>query len=366
MRKIKVDLKRLKYDIIIGKGAISRISGVISGIGFKGPVVVISDRNVRALFGKYISKGLLSLPNRVINIDVPASERAKSIDVFQATIRRIAKATRKHKPLIVAIGGGVVGDLSGFIAATFRRGVPVIQVPTTLLAGVDSSIGGKTGIDIPEAKNLIGAFKQPEAVIVDTEFLKALPERQLVNGMGEVIKYGVIKNPGLFRYLEHNIAKIFRKDDAAFARVLYDCALIKARIVEKDEFDAKDIRIILNFGHTLGHAVEAASGYSDGYNHGESVGLGMLMASGIALRLGILTQRDHDRIKDLVKRAGLPLLAGRLAVQKVMGAYSHDKKFVKGLNRFVLPVRIGGVVVREGISENLIKAVVREHVREQN
>jgi 3-dehydroquinate synthase len=240
----------------------------------------------------------------------------------------------------------------------------LIQVPTTLLAGVDSSIGGKTGIDIPEAKNLIGAFKQPLAVIVDTEFLKALPERQLVSGMGEVIKYGIIKDPELFKYLERNISKILQKDHAALARVLYDSALIKARIVEKDEFDTKDIRIILNFGHTLGHAVEAASGYSEGYSHGESVGLGMLMASGIALKLGLLAGKDYDRIRGLVEKAGLPSSAGILSVKRIMGSCSHDKKFVKGLNRFVLPTRIGDVVVREGIPEKLIRTVVREHVRE--
>jgi len=283
--------------------------------------------------------------------------------VFQDTVKKVSHKTRTHRPLILALGGGVVGDLAGFVAATFRRGVPYIQLPTTLLAQVDSAIGGKVGIDLPEAKNLIGAFYQPKAVLEDTDFLGTLPARQVRNGMGEVIKYAVIQSPELFRYLEDNIKSVLSLETNAIEKVISECAAIKAWVVEKDERDVKDIRIALNFGHTLGHAIEAASGYSGAYNHGESVALGMLLACEMAMRLDMLKDGDFQRIKALIRKAGLPgRIEGGISVQKIMEAHEYDKKFSAGVNRFVLPTGIGAVEVIEDIPELLIKTVLKEYV----
>jgi len=363
MKKVRVDLKERGYDIIIGRGAVSVLQQLIQQTRFTGPVIVITDTVVMSKTADIVMPALSSLSNEVHRITVPASERSKSIEVFQDTVKKVSHKTRTHRPLILALGGGVVGDLAGFVAATFRRGVPYIQLPTTLLAQVDSAIGGKVGIDLPEAKNLIGAFYQPKAVLEDTDFLGTLPARQVRNGMGEVIKYAVIQSPELFRYLEDNIKSVLSLETNAIEKVISECAAIKAWVVEKDERDVKDIRIALNFGHTLGHAIEAASGYSGAYNHGESVALGMLLACEMAMRLDMLKDGDFQRIKALIRKAGLPgRIEGGISVQKIMEAHEYDKKFSAGVNRFVLPTGIGAVEVIEDIPELLIKTVLKEYV----
>lgn len=361
MKNIKVDLKARSYDIFVGTGAIKKLPSIIKAMKFDGPVVVVTDKTVSAKTSNITAPVLKDLVNDVVRVVVPATEKSKSIKVFKDTIQKISKKTKTYKPLIVGIGGGVVGDLSGFIAATYRRGVPIIHIPTTLLAQVDSSVGGKVGVDLPEAKNLVGAFWQPKAVLMDTDFLKTLPKRQVSNGLGEIIKYGVIARGGLFSFLEQNIKDILSLEAKVMEKVVYECAAIKASVVEKDEFDAKDIRIMLNFGHTLGHAIEAASGYED-YNHGESVALGMVLAGEIALRLDMLKEKDLDRIKGLIKKAGLPLNTHGVKVKDILAAYGFDKKFVSGSNRFVLPKKIGTVEVVEDIPGILIRTVLREHV----
>ena len=361
MKNIKVDLKARSYDIFVGAGAVKKLPSIIKDMKFDGPVVVVTDKIVSAKTSSITAPVLKDLVNDVVRVVVPATEKSKSIKVFKDTIQKISEKTKTYKPLIVGIGGGVVGDLSGFIAATYRRGVPVIHIPTTLLAQVDSSVGGKVGVDLPEAKNLVGAFWQPKAVLMDTDFLKTLPKRQVSNGLGEIIKYGVIARGGLFSFLEQYIKDILSLEAKVMEKVVYECASIKARVVEKDEFDVKDIRIMLNFGHTLGHAIEAASGYED-YNHGESVALGMVLAGEIALRLDMLKEKDLDRIKGLIKKAGLPLNTHGVKVKDILTAYGFDKKFVSGSNRFVLPKKIGTVEVVEDIPGILIRTVLREHV----
>lgn len=362
MKKINVNLKKKSYDIFVGSGAVRRLPKFLKTMEFSGPVVMITDKTVALKTSKIIGPVLESIPNDILRVVLPPSEKSKSIEVFQDTIQKISKKTKTHRPVILAVGGGVVGDLAGFVAATYRRGVPLIQIPTTLLAQVDSAIGGKVGIDIPEAKNFIGAFWQPKIVLIDTDFLTSLPIRQVRNGLGEVIKYGVIKKGGFFEFLEDNIEDILALKKNVLEKVIFKCVSIKADIVAKDEFDVKDIRIILNFGHTLGHAVEAASGYSKSLNHGESVALGMVIASEIAYKLDMLEKKSLDRIKKLIKKAGLPVKLKGMLVEDIMKAYSYDKKFTKGANRFVFPNEIGSVEIIEAIPELPIRSALSEYV----
>lgn len=361
MKRIKVKLKERSYDIIVAKGAIKRLPNVLREIGKSAPVVIITDRTVEEKCKKLIAPAVKKLPGKVIKIVLPPGEAAKSLKVFRRTSEKIAQETKTHRPVIVAIGGGVVGDLAGFIAATYRRGVPLVQVPTTLLSQVDSSIGGKVGIDLPQAKNLIGAFWQPKAVLIDTDFLKTLPLRQIRNGLAEVIKYGIIKKKELFTFLEKNLGAVMALKPKVLEKIVSDCASIKAAIVEKDELDSKDIRIALNFGHTLGHAIETASGYSNKYNHGEAISLGMIMAGEIALKRKIFKEEELYRIEALFYAAGLPVKLKKISLEKVLKAHLYDKKFTKGANRFVLPDAIGSVCITEDVPIGQIKSVLKKY-----
>lgn len=360
MKKIKLKLGDRSYDIIVGRGTLGELPYVVKKFDRNPPVVLICDRTAAAKGRSIISPAIEKISNRVIKILVGPGEKAKSLDVFAGVVKTVASRTRKHRPVIIAVGGGVAGDLAGFVAATYRRGVPLVQVPTTLLAQVDSSVGGKTGIDLPAAKNLVGAFWQPEKVIIDTDFLKTLPGRHFSNGMSEVIKYGIIKSAGLFRFLEKNISRVNARDPEMLERVISECVSIKSGVVEKDELDKKDIRIILNFGHTLGHAIETASGYSNRYNHGESVAVGMVMAGEIAVRLGLFDRADQERVKALLKRAGLPTFIKKIPVNSILKSYRYDKKFTSGQNRFVVPLAIGKVNVADSVDEDLIRGVIKD------
>jgi 3-dehydroquinate synthase len=366
MKKIKVDLGKRSYPVHIGKGVFGGLAEVVRKTGFTGPVVIVTDRIVKTKTAEITSKNIKKIAAETVEIVVPASERSKCIDVYQSVISRISDKTKKHKPLIIALGGGVVGDLAGFVAASFRRGVPFIQVPTTLLAQVDSSVGGKVGIDLAEAKNLVGAFYQPRCVLADIDFLRTLPPKQIRNGLAEIIKYAIIKDKEFFDILDAGMTKILSLDALLLEKVIARCVAIKARVVEKDEFDDKDVRIILNFGHTLGHAIESASSYSSEYNHGESVAVGMIMASEIAFKLGLFSKKSLDRIKALVSKAGLPLKAKNVSPSRVLKTCEFDKKFTRGSNRFVLPRSIGKVTVVEDIPALLIKDIVRRYVGKQN
>jgi 3-dehydroquinate synthase len=362
MKNIKVNLGERSYKISIGAGAIGDLSRLVGSAKFKGPAVLITDKVIASKLKAEVRAVQHQLPFDCHNIVIPASERSKSLKVYTDTMRKISKKTRMHRPLVIALGGGVVGDLAGFVAATFRRGVPYVQIPTTLLAQVDSSIGGKVGIDLPEAKNLVGAFYQPKAVLIDTGVLGTLPLKQIRNGLGEIIKYAVIKSPSLFELLEGKMKDFLLLKKKMLEKVIYECAAIKARIVEKDEFDRKDVRIALNFGHTLGHAIEAASEYSKAHNHGESVAIGMLLAGEISMRLGMFKEKDLVRIKDLIKKAGLPVKAHGVPAKGIIHSYLYDKKFTAGASRFVLPKRIGSVVVVEDIPELLVKNALKNYV----
>lgn len=362
MKKIHVRLKDRGYNVCAGSGALRALEGIVDGISFSGPLVVITDRTVWGKLSKKINPYLKSLPNEIIFIFVPSGEKAKSLRVFMKVVQSLSKRTRGYRPLVVALGGGVIGDLAGFVAATYRRGVSLLQMPTTLLAQVDSSIGGKVAVDIPEAKNMVGTFYQPKAVLTDTDLLDTLPKKEIRNGLAEMIKYGVISDTGFFSFLEKNVDGIMALEKNIISEGVLRCARIKARVVESDEFDQKDIRIILNFGHTLGHAVESASGYQ-GYTHGEAVAIGMVMAGQIALEMGYLGAQHLKRIVELLERVSLPTKAEDLLSEDIIKSYYFDKKFISGKNRFVLPEKIGKVVIAENIPLELIKKVVKNYAK---
>jgi len=363
MKNIKVKLGSRSYNIIVGKNALNRLEGVLKVNSANVPIFVITNKKINSLHGRRLKKVLKKISQNVHFCEVPDSEKAKSFPVYIKTVKTLAHFARKTKPLVIAFGGGVVGDLAGFVASAYKRGVPYVQIPTTLLAQVDSAIGGKVAIDIKEAKNIVGDFYQPKLVISDLNFLKTLSKRELQNGLSEVIKYGVIKDKELFAFLEKNLEKVLKADPKTMEHVVSRCAKIKARVVAKDELDTKGLRAILNFGHTVGHAIEAASKYKR-ITHGAAVAKGMIVASDIAVNLKMLKENDRKRIVSLIEKVSPKLNLKRIKVKDIIEALSYDKKFVSGVNRFILPKKIGSVKVVDGVPQKLILSVINKGVLE--
>ena len=357
MKRIRLTLAKSSYDIIIGQGIINRLAPLVKKLSLGQDSVIITNPLIRRKLGRSIESALLKGGLSVKFFEVSDTEKSKSIATLTRLINRIAKYDVKKKTFIIAFGGGVIGDLAGFVAAIYKRGVPYIQIPTTLLAQIDSSIGGKTGIDLTLGKNLIGAFNQPRLVLSDVQYLKYLPAPQLRSGLAEAIKYGVIKDPTLFRFLEKNHKYIVGKNLRMLEILVSACSKIKAGIVERDEREEKGLRTILNFGHTVGHALEAASGYR-GLSHGEAVALGMIAASRISHRLGMLNSINLKRIESLIRKAGLPAKIRDVKFKEVMSAFQHDKKFISGKNRLVLPLSIGKVTIVEDVPLAVIDETV--------
>ena len=360
MKKIRVHLKERSYDILIGAGLLKKAGSYIKKLGIGGDAVVITNKEILRLYRRSLEASLKKCAFTVKFETVPDSEKAKSSPTALKLISRIAAYDRRRSLFIIAFGGGVVGDLAGFVAATYKRGIPYVQIPTTLLAEVDSAIGGKTAIDLNIAKNLVGAFYQPKLVISDISFIETLPVRQIRNGLAEIIKYAVIEDPRLFAFLEKNFNKILLGDRAALEYVIARSSAIKARAVEADEYDKTGVRAVLNFGHTVGHAIEAASSYSSGYNHGEAIAVGMIAACDMALKLKLIARRDEERIRSLIRRVGLPDRIKGLSLSKIYGALMHDKKFTAGRMRLVLPISIGRVKVAEGVGAKIVKDAVKK------
>ncbi|MFA6078481.1 MAG: 3-dehydroquinate synthase [Candidatus Omnitrophota bacterium] len=363
MKKIRVSLGDRSYDILIGHGIIKNAGAISRSLDIGKDAVIVTNKTLAGLYRKPLERSFAKAGITTRFELVPDSEKAKSLIVLTRLLQRIASYDKNRSIFIVAFGGGVIGDLAGFTAAIYKRGIPYIQIPTTLLAQVDSSIGGKTAIDLPVAKNLIGAFYQPRAVISDISITGSLSLRQVKNGLAEIIKYGVIKDPRLFSYLEKNYKKILSHNKKALEYAVLSSAAIKARTVEADEFDNKGRRVILNFGHTVGHAIEAASEYAGKYDHGEAVAIGMIAASRIGLELGLADSRDIGRIMCLIKAAGLPVAAKGVRLSRVYNSLLHDKKFAAGRNRFVLPVKIGHVKTVSGVPVDTVKKAIQEVIK---
>ena len=359
MKKTKVDLGKRSYENLIGPGVLSNLRSVLKKLKLGKVAVVVTNPTINRLYGAMMKNALKNSGLEVHFVEVPDSEESKSNSECLNLIERFADLDQGKGIFVIAFGGGVIGDLAGFAASIYRRGRPYIQVPTTLLAQVDSSIGGKVAIDLPCGKNLIGSIYQPRLVLSDTSFLDSLDITQVRQALAEIIKYAIIKDCQFFQFLEKHLDEILKLNQEKLRYIIEVCSQIKAKIVEQDEFDTKGKRIILNFGHTTGHALEAASGYTQEYPHGNAVALGMLVACAIAVQLKILSAQVAKRIEKLIKKAGLPTRISGLKLEDILKAQAHDKKFSGGKNRFVLPCRIGKVLVKENVPEAIITKAIK-------
>ena len=362
-KKIKVDLGKRSYDILIGSGICSKLKGILKRLKPPKVAIVVTNPTINQFYGSLIKESLKD-PQLIVHIEeVADSEESKSARVCINLIERFANLDKGRGIFVIAFGGGVIGDLAGFCASVYRRGVPYIQVPTTLLAQVDSAIGGKVAIDLACGKNLIGSFYQPCLVLSDIRFLGSLSARQIKSALAEIIKYAVIADKNLFAYLEKHLEEILKLKQEKLQYIIELCSRIKAGIVEEDETDKCGKRIILNFGHTIGHALEAASGYTEVYPHGYAVALGMLVACELARQLKLVSPKTTQRIEGLIERAGLPTQISGLKLEDIFNAQKHDKKFSGGKNRFVLPLGIGKVVVREALPQGIITKAIKSRMR---
>jgi 3-dehydroquinate synthase len=339
---LRVDLAERSYDIEIGAGNLPGLGGFLAARGDVSRAVVITDENVQEPHATAAAESLLAASVDVDIIAIEPGEPSKSVDMAAGLWNGMLELEADRKSVVVAVGGGVVGDLAGFVAATYARGVPFLQVPTSLLAQVDSAVGGKVGINLPGAKNMVGAFKQPLGVLIDTATLATLPDREYRSGLGEVVKYGVILDADFFDYLERHVDPLNARDRDALVHVVTRCCRLKADVVEKDETETTGLRAVLNYGHTFAHAFETLSGYGQ-MLHGEAVSIGMLCASRLAERLGRVGADFTDRQEALLERFGLPVDVPDLPHQEVTDLMMRDKKVAHGKLRFILPVAMGKV-----------------------
>jgi len=358
MKKIKVRLGKRSYPIIIGSNILPKIGTILNNLEVGKDAFIITNPKIWSLYGARLTNALKKEAFSVNCEKIPDKETSKSNKQVVRLLEKLSRADKKRGTFIIAFGGGVVGDVAGFVASIYKRGIPYIQIPTTLLGQVDSAIGGKVAIDLDIAKNLVGAFYQPRLVLSDMSFLKTLPSREIKSGFGEIIKYGIIQDRGLFSFIEENLKKLLKLDKKSTEYVIHRCSSIKAKIVERDENDTKALRAILNYGHTIGHGIEAAAKYSKLYKHGEAIALGMIIEASIAASLGILKRGEKERIESLIKNAGLPVKIRGLKLKDMLLAQSYDKKIIHGVNRFVLPVRIGRVRIVENIPKNVISRAI--------
>ncbi len=355
-----VALNERSYVINIDEGILAR-SGEITraALGEKTRrIMLISNQRVHNHYGKTIEKSLKRAGFTAYTHLIGDSERAKSIRTAERAWAFLIANSFERSDGIIALGGGVVGDLAGFVAAVFLRGVDYVQIPTTLLAQIDSSVGGKTAVNHALGKNLIGAFHQPRAVIIDPQTLRTLPKRELQAGLYEAIKYGVIRDRALADFILTSLDKVESLDPATLTQIITRCCEIKAEVVTADERES-NLRRILNFGHTVGHALEAVTGYRR-LKHGEAVGYGMKCASAIAEKIGIIRSADAGVIRDGVDALGRLPRIDDLKSREVIAAMAHDKKIAQGKLFFILPTTIGEVVVRDDVAPGVIHAAVRE------
>jgi 3-dehydroquinate synthase len=355
MKRIDVRLGQNSYSIEIGSGILSQTGLKLKALGLKDKAVIITNPVVRKLYGAVLKQSLIAAGFKTIILEVPDGEEYKSLESAGKLYQQLAEFGVERSTPILALGGGVIGDLAGFVAATYMRGVPLVQLPTTLLAQGDSSIGGKTAVNHGKLKNEIGAFYQPRVTISDISTLKTLPAKELTNGLCEVIKHAFIKDEQFFVYLEKNLDLIKSLDDNVLETIVAKSAQIKATVVESDEKDM-GLRNILNFGHTVGHAVESVSNFR--VAHGQAVSIGMVAAAKIAAESGIMDYETVPRLINLLDRAGLMTKLPQLEVRQVIQAMRFDKKALSGKIRFVLPRSIGQVFITNDVNPVLVEKVL--------
>src|SRR5919106_3696199 len=340
MQTLSVSLGDRSYPIYVGDGILVRAGEFLAQAGLNGKVAIISNPTVALLYLDPIHEALTHAGFKVTPVLVPDGEEHKDLKSLASIYDRLIADRFDRKSCIMALGGGVVGDLAGFAAASYLRGIPYVQVPTTLLAQVDSSVGGKPAVNHQNGKNLIGAFYQPRVVLIDVNVLRSLSRRELIAGLAEIIKYGIIEDPALFTLLEEKMDKVIGLDRELLVEIIATSCAIKARVVEKDERE-DDYRTVLNFGHTIGHALEAVTEYRN-YLHGEAVGIGMVQAAAISVQRGFCDQRSHERIRKLIRKAGLPLeIPPQVSRQRLIQSMEVDKKSAGGKIKFVMCAGIG-------------------------
>lgn len=352
MRKVRVRLGSNSYEIQIGSGLLMQTGRQLKRMGYGDKLAIVTNPTVRSLYGNILKQSLTREGFKVTVLQVPEGEEQKSLETAGRLYNELSKFYAERTTPILALGGGVIGDLTGFVAATYLRGVPLIQIPTTLLAQVDSSIGGKVAVNYGELKNRIGAFYQPRLVISDITILRTLTTRELSDGLAEIVKYAVIADKEFFVFLERNLDQIKSLDGRLLEETVFKSSKIKAEIVERDERDL-GLRNILNYGHTIGHAIESASNFE--VQHGEAVAIGMLAAGRISNKLGILDKNGLVRLKTVIERADLPTEIPSLEVKKIIRAIEHDKKILRGKVRCILPKSIGNAFMTDEVSPSLIE-----------
>ncbi len=358
MVKVNVNLGKNSYEIRIGQGLLPKVGLWLKEKGFSGKAFIITDSNVRPLYAYILEHSLADAGFNVTVLEIPAGEEQKTLATAGQLYQRLADVFAERSSLILALGGGVIGDLAGFVAATYMRGVSLVQVPTSLLAMVDSSIGGKTAVDHNSLKNMVGAFYQPKLVVADVATLKTLPKIELSNGMGEVIKHAVIRDKKFFNFLRENMTKAMSCDLDVLEQIVEKNACIKAPVVEADEKET-GLRTLLNFGHTVGHAVEASSYYK--IKHGQAVAIGMMAAAKLSHRLGFLHEEDISRLDELISLAELPGNLPDLDLTKrenLLELIKHDKKVKDGKVRFVLLKTVGNVFISDEVTEDIMREVL--------
>jgi 3-dehydroquinate synthase len=357
---VPVNLAHRSYSIVVERGALATVGDRLAALGVGRRTALVTDRGVRRLHGDTVVHALEAAGFTVHVLEVPAGEAAKTLAVAEQCWDRLLAAGLDRTSTVVALGGGAVGDLAGFVAATYMRGVPFVILPTTVLAQVDSSIGGKTAIDHPRAKNLIGAFHQPRLVVTDPTVALTLPSRDFRSGLAEMAKHGVVLDRAYFEILEKDAERLLARDIEALERAIGGSCRLKAAVVERDETEA-ELRHVLNHGHTIGHALEAATRYAS-WTHGEAVALGMAAEARLARRLEMADVETVDRTEALLGRLGLPVRMPRLDLDLVVSGIAHDKKARDGRVPFVLAPRIGAFRLAFDVPEAEVRAALEEIV----
>jgi len=357
--KVNLDKKALSsHEIRIGQNILDRMILLVAKNHKASRTVIVTDNHVNALYGQTLLAAMNQAGRTASIVEIPAGESSKNMATVLTIAGRLLEMGADRGTLLVALGGGVVGDLTGFVASTYMRSVPYIQVPTTLIGQVDSAIGGKTAVDLPQGKNLLGTFYQPRAVFVDVSFLESLPDKEFNNGLAEIIKYGIIEDEKLFRLLEEEMKAVRNREGALLMKIIETCCRIKKSIVEIDEHE-QGLRRILNFGHTLGHALEAVSGYT--LTHGEGVALGMVAAARLSAGMKYLPEKDALRVERVVALAGLPTrIPAGFDHEAVLSRLKMDKKKKDDVIHFVLIKKIGLPFVSGSVRDQLIGDVLKE------
>ncbi len=350
MKRLRIDLADRSYDILIGRGLLPRLVEFIPERPRR--AVIVTNPEINRLYGEPVRQSLDGQGVDVAFVEIPEGESHKTLEDANRVYDFLLEGRYDRKTLLIALGGGVIGDLTGFVASTYQRGVPYVQVPTTLLSQVDSSVGGKTAVNHPSGKNMIGAFYQPRAVIADLDTLNSLPRDEFRCGLAEIIKYGVIEDPELFAYLEAHVDDILNLDAECLAHIIQTSCAIKARVVEKDEQESS-YRMVLNFGHTLGHAVEALTHYSQ-YKHGEAVAIGMAFAADLSERLNKCDHETVLRIKKLIALYGLPVEVPQFEPGDYIETMQRDKKAQDENIRFILVHAVGAIEIASAVSPSAL------------